>query len=90
MLYYISENICKQECIPLGCIPSAAVADEGREGICSGRVSAVGGGLLQGGVSSRRGLLQGGLLGGGGVCLGVSVLGDVCQKPAPVNRITNR
>ena len=36
-------NLCyKQECIPVGCVPSAAVAVSGGEGVCLG-VSAQGG-----------------------------------------------
>ena len=44
---YSAEIIPKQECIPVGCIPSATVA------VCSlGSALGRGGGLLQGGVSA--------------------------------------
>ena len=48
-MMYILE---RQECIPVGCVPSAAVAVSlGRGGVClGGWVSAWGGGCLPGGV----------------------------------------
>ena len=63
----------KQECIPVGCVPSAAVA------VCPG-VSA------QGSVSARGVSVQGGVCWGGvcweGVCPGVSAQGVcVCTPP---------
>ena len=42
-------NILEQECIPVGCVPSAAVAVSGAEGVFPG-VSAQGGVCLRGGV----------------------------------------
>ena len=63
----------KQECIPVGCVPSAAVAVSRGEG-----VSALGGGcLLGGGVCSRGCLLLGGVCSRGWVCSGeVSAPGE--------------
>ena len=57
----------KQECIPVGCVPSAAVA------VCRrclrGEVSA--GGVCPEGVSAQRGCLpRGGVCPAGGVCPG--------------------
>ena len=54
--YYCSVDILKQECIPVGCIPSAAVAIWGclpkgvsaSWGVCLGGVSALVGCLLRG------------------------------------------
>ena len=56
-------NILEQECIPVGCVPSAAVAVSGARGVFPG-VSA------QGGVCLRGGGLPSGIVcfGGGGVC----------------------
>ena len=70
----IMKNIEKQECIPVGCIPSATVAVS-RGGLCSGGVYA------PGGVCS-----WGGLCSGGGVCsrgcllLGMSALRGVLPR----------
>ena len=75
-------NLAKQECIPVGCIPSAAVAAGGcipaytGQGVCPG-------GVCRGGV------------GPGGVCLGesaqgVSARGHAGIHPPPVNRMTDR
>ena len=72
----------KQECIPVGCVPSATVAVSrvrgGGGGVC---VSAPGGCLLPGGcVCSGGCLLRGGVC--SGVCVsalgGLSALGGVC------------
>ena len=60
----------KQECIPVGCIPSAAVVVLWRGGVCLR-------GVCPGEVSAQWGCLPGGCLPGGGVGLGVSVWG-VC------------
>ena len=74
----------KQECIPVGCVPSAAVA------ICWG------GGCLPGGVSAQRGCLpRGGVC--PGVCLpggvsaqGAGVSAGVCLADTPpVDRMTD-
>ena len=63
-------SIIKQECIPVGCVPSAVVA------ISQGGVSS-GGCLLQRGVCSRWGCLL-----WGGVCSGGCLLqvGGVCSR----------
>ena len=87
LLVIHSELIKKQECIPVGCVPSTAVAAGGRcvswgdclpGGVCFRRISASGvptGVSAQGGVcqevSARRCLPASGLL--EGVCPG-----DVC------------
>ena len=69
--YYV-----KQECIPVGCVPSAAVA-----------ISPGGGGLSAArGCLLRRGLLLGGgclLLGGGCLLIGVCLLPGVGCVSAP-------
>ena len=77
----------KQECIQVGCVPSAAVAvSRGggcllRGGVCSGGVSAPGGlGVYSGAVCFGGGCLLPGVCSWGGVCsqgvcLGVSALG---------------
>ena len=63
----------KQECIPVGCVPSAAVAVWGRGGCL------VGGGVWSRGVSARGGVCSGGCLVLGGVSgLGVSRPMGVC------------
>ena len=71
----------KQDCIPVGCVTSAAVA--------------VSCGCLPGGVSAQGGVCPGGVSAQGGVCLGcvsaqgcVSAWGGVCQTP--LNRMTDR
>ena len=68
-----SKNISAQECIPVGCVPSAAVA-----------VSRVGGCLLPGGVYSRGGgvCLLGGLLPGGGLFCGGGCGIPACTEAA--------
>ena len=80
--YFERKQFFKQECIPVGCVPSAteAVWWEGG-GVCSR------GSLLPGGVCSGGCLLRGSLLQGGnvstprGVCSrGVSVLGGVSSR----------
>ena len=63
-------NILEQECIPVGCVPSAAVAVSGGGGVFPG-VSAQGGVCLRGGLPSGIVCLEGGgCLPNGGVCLG--------------------
>ena len=73
----------KQECIPVGCVPSAAVAVCGERGVmgcvCPGGVCLVGvsaGGCLPWGVCP--GGVCPGVSAQESVCLGVSVLGGVC------------
>ena len=71
-------NIKKQECIPVGCVPSAAVAVSRGGGLFRGGcgcVSAPWGGVCSRGVSSGGCLLP-------GVCLllGVSAPGGVCSQ----------
>ena len=86
---FINEmTFSKQECIPVGCVPSATVA------VCWG-VSAPGGclvwrGLLQG-VPGLGGLPQG-VPGPGGVCSGevVVVSQHALSQIPPVNRMTDR
>ena len=74
-----SHNILEQECIPIGCVPSAAVAVSSLGGVCSG------GCLLKGllGGSALGGLLwevcSGGVCSGGCLLLGVSARGVVSQ-----------
>ena len=81
-----SEILKKQECIPVGCVPSAAVAVSGGGGGC----------LLWGCVCSWRDLLQAGVCFQGGVCSwgmyapgggsvprGVSALGGLLQGVYP-------
>ena len=64
----------RQECIPVGCVPSAAVTISGREGVCPGEclpgegVSAQGRGVCRGGVCPGGVSVQGGCL---SVCRGV-------------------
>ena len=65
----------KQECIPVGCVPSAAVA-------ISGGVSAWG--CLPRGVSARWGVCLGGLSAQRGVSQH-----ELGQTPLPMNRITD-
>ena len=74
----LCQNIYKQECIPVGCVSSAAVA-------VSGGVSAPGGCLVLGGSALEGCLLPGGVSGHGGCLLqggvcsrGCLVLGEVC------------
>ena len=78
---HMAEIMLTQECIPVGCVASAAVA-----------VSWGGGGscVCQGGCQSSvlgRGCLPGGCLPVGlpmrGICLGVSAQGGVCLTPPP-------
>ena len=66
----------KQECIPVGCVPSAAVAVVGEGGDCLGGVFLPGGGVCPG----RSAVLLGG---GGG--LPQCMLGYT----PPVNRLTD-
>ena len=72
-----------KECIPVGCVPSAAVAISGGS-VCSGGCLLWGVSVLGGVCSQMGGLLRGCLLWGvsalGGVCSwGVSALGGVCS-----------
>ena len=80
-------NLSQQESIPIGCVPSAAVAvmREGGWGASCFR------GVYAQGVSSQgKCLCPGGCLPGAGVCLPGGVLpGGVFQTP-PMNRITDR
>ena len=103
--YFERKKFFKQECIPVGCVPSAteAVWWEGG-GVCS-RGSLLPGGVCSGGCLLRGSLLQGGmcLLPGGsalGGCLfwGVSPPGGgggsilACTEadtPPPVDRMTD-
>ena len=61
-------NIKKQECIPVGCVPSAAVAVSGVGGVClggclpRGELSAQGGCLSKGVVSAQGGCLPKGVV----------------------------
>ena len=93
----------QQECIPVGCVPSAAVAVSapGGRGVSSpagGVWSGVVGVLLLGGVSaSRRCLLPGGvcsrgggLLPGGHLLRGGGVSQHAPRQTLPVNRMTDR
>ena len=71
----INGNI-QQECIPVGCVPSAAVA------VCSGGGVSAQGDVFPGGCLPRRGVsAQEGGLPSGGVCPG----GAVCQTPREQN-----
>ena len=87
----------QQECIPVGYVPSAAVAvSRGGGGVCPGVVSVQGrecllrGVSIQGvtaqGVSAQGGCLPRGCLPKGGVCPG----GCLPGTPTPVNRIRDR
>ena len=98
----MSEILPQQECIPVGCIPSAAAAVSREGGVWSGRggVCVPGPGkegVLQGGVCSWRGvcLLSGGVRSGGCVCSGgVSaprvIPAGTEAAPPPVDRMTDR
>ena len=89
---------CVQECIPVGCVPFAAVA-AGRGGrcipICTGQGVSAQGGVCPGGVSGGRGVCQGvGVcLGGvypGGGCLPGGVFPEGCLPHSPpVSRMTD-
>ena len=93
------EIVIKQECIPVGCVPSAAVAVSGGGVVCLG--GCLPGGVYPRGVSAKEGG-RGGLPSGGvsaqrgcmprDVCLGrgVSVGGIYSSLPLPVNRMTDR
>ena len=66
MTNHVSEVINEQECIPVGCIPSATVAVSCGEGVCrgvgfcpGGGISAQGSGCLPRGVPRRRGVCPG-------------------------------
>ena len=82
------QHISKQECIPVGCVPSAAVAVGGGwgclEGVCPGGVCP--GGCLPGGVSA-----QGWGVSAWGLCVSQHALGRGCLPrgcvciPAPVH-----
>ena len=88
--------ICKQECIPVGCVPFAAVAvcpgggsvySRGMsalgEYLLRGVVSALGGWcLFPGGVSTPRGLLLLGCMLPGGVCSWGGVCSQGVSAPA--------
>ena len=72
----------QQECIPVGCVPSAAVAvsvGRGDPGVCLPR-----GCVCPGVVYAGRGVYAGGVSTWGGV---VSAQGGVCQT-SPVNKVT--
>ena len=65
------QNLYEQECIPVGCVPSAAVA------VSSEGVSCLGGVCLPKGVSALDGVCLGEVFAQRGVCLGTGV----CQTP---------
>ena len=67
----ISKNFSKQECIPVGCVPSAAVA--------------IGGGSARGCV--RVCVCEGGVCPGGCVCPEQVCLPNKCTPPPPVDSI---
>ena len=68
----------KQECIPTGCVPSAAVAISGRGGVCPGSECLLGRGVCLGGVCPCGVCLGGGVVCPGGVCLGGAAQEGVC------------
>ena len=69
----------KAECIPVGCVPSAAVAIS-RGGVCSGGCLLLGvGSVCSWGVSAPGGCLLWGVCSGGCLLWGVSALGGVCS-----------
>ena len=76
-----SKKKFKQECIPVGCVPSAAVAVLREGGVCPGGV-VYPGGVIRGCLP--RWVCQ------GGVCLEACLLGvGGCTPPPPMNRITD-
>ena len=97
-LHTTNESI--QECIPVGCIPSNAVAVCWGEGVCLPRGwcgvwgSAGGKGCPPGGclssVVSAGGCLTRGCLPSGGVCLGGICPGGLSARHQPVDKMTDR
>ena len=101
MLKAKRQKINKQECIPVGCIPSAAVVilEGGGGDVCLGK-------CLPRGMSAQGGVCPGGVSAGGcpsrgvfigGVSLGVSAQGVSVWgclaggvHPFPVNRMTDK
>ena len=81
---HIHNSVCneQQECIPVGCVPSAAVAVCWGGGACSRGMPGRGGCLLLGGACSRGPYSQGDAWLGGGCSQGGSDPGGVVSQHA--------
>ena len=81
----------KQECIPVGCVPSAAVGIGGWEGVCLGRRGCLPrGGVCPGDVSPSMHWVRVSAWGGGGVsqhALGGDVYLSACWDTHPPHRL---
>ena len=80
---FLTRKIVKQECIPVGCVPSAAVAVSARRGACCqwGACCRGGGCLVPGCAWSR---------GGGGLPAPRGGIPACTEADPPVDRMTDR